>query len=104
MIQLGRCIRTHHWKYSVVATGIGGNAQPSSDTYTEDCLYDLKADPYELQNLVNHPSHTAVREQHRTRLLARMAEAGEPPAAILPHPEVFAGFTQRCVESAEVLQ
>jgi arylsulfatase A-like enzyme len=102
--QIGRCIRTHRWKYSVIAAGIDGNRQPGSDTYTEDCLYDLEADPYELQNLVNHPSHVAVREHLRERLLARMAEAGEPPATILPFPEVYSGFTQRRVESAEVLQ
>ncbi len=53
-----------------------------------------------LQNLVNHPSHTAVREQLQMRLLARMLRR----ASLLPHPEVFAGFTQRHVESAEVLQ
>ena len=101
---MGRCVRTHRWKYSVIAPGVGGNSQPGSDTYTEDCLYDLQADPYELQNLVTHASHAPVREHLRTRLLARMTEAGEPPATILPAPEPYTGFTQRKVSLGEIQQ
>jgi hypothetical protein len=38
---LGRAIRTRRWMYSVVAPGLNGCDPTWSDTYVEDCLYDV---------------------------------------------------------------
>lgn len=84
--QVGRAVRTHRWKYSVRAPeGIGRAA--SSDRYVEEFLYDLEADPYELNNLIGLPSHLEVAKVMRERLQRRMAEAGEAPAEIIPAKE-----------------
>ena len=72
--QTGRAVRTQRWKYGVDAPGESG---PGSDTYVEQYLYDLQADPYELNNLVGHQSHAGVAEVMSQRLIRRMREAGE---------------------------
>lgn len=75
--QVGRAVRTHRWKYSVTAPGKDGTRGPTSDHYVEECVYDLKADPYELTNLVGLQSHREVATVMRERLVRRMIEAGE---------------------------
>lgn len=75
--QVGRAVRTRRWKYSLTAPGIDGNSAPSAQRYTEDFLYDLKADPYELANLIGMPSHRELATVLRRRLIKRMIEAGE---------------------------
>ena len=82
--QVGRAVRTHRWKYGVTAPGLPGIAAPGAASYVEEYLYDLDSDPYELNNLVGRGSHRAVADRMRERLLRRMAEAGEPPAEVLP--------------------
>jgi len=82
--QVGRCVRTHRWKYSVSAPDKHGWNDSGSDTYREEFLYDLLADPWELTNLVAHESHAAVRAHLRERLITRMVEAGEPAPTVLP--------------------
>ncbi len=72
--QTGRAVRTHRWKYGVDAPGERG---PSSAVYEEQYLYDLQADPYELNNLIGNQSHAGVAEVMSQRLLRRMREAGE---------------------------
>lgn len=73
--QIGRAVRTDKWKYSVSAK----NADCAfADKYTEDCLYDLEADPYERNNLIADPEHNAEREMLRNILLEYMQKAGEP--------------------------
>ncbi|MES2463864.1 MAG: sulfatase-like hydrolase/transferase [Armatimonadota bacterium] len=85
--QVGRCVRTHRWKYNVVAPDKNGNKEASSSHYVEEFLYDLQADPYELTNLVAQDSHTEVRAVLRERLIARMVAAGEEAPAIEPAAE-----------------
>lgn len=75
--QVGRAVRTRRWKYSVAAPKLSGWATPRAARYAEEFLYDLKADPYELCNLVDHEAYTEVRQVMRTRLLRRMAALGE---------------------------
>jgi arylsulfatase A-like enzyme len=82
--QVGRCIRTHRWKYSVSAPEKNGNSVPSAPQYTEEFLYDLQADPYELTNLIALQSHEEVRTVLRERLIRRMIEAGEDAPIIEP--------------------
>ena len=75
--QVGRAVRTHRWKYGVDAPGGQGRDVAGADLYEEQYLYDLQADPYELNNLVGHESHREVAQVMRERLLRRMEEAGE---------------------------
>ncbi|HEY9076704.1 MAG TPA: sulfatase-like hydrolase/transferase [Anaerolineaceae bacterium] len=99
--QVGRAIRTHRWKYSVSAKSshstdpdnrLGGG---SSMHYTEEFLYDLKADPYELNNLIGRGAFREVADHLKKRLIARMIAAGEaepeidsaPPSP--DNPQVF---------------
>ncbi len=79
---VGRAVRTQRWKYSVCAPGLDGHVHAGSDTYVEECLYDLQSDPYELQNLVGYASHLEVTRWMRERLLRRMKQAGEPEPTI----------------------
>ena len=67
--QVGRCVRTKRWKYSVVDPFKSGWEDSESDTYQEEFLYDLVADPYELTNLIGYESHLGVAEVMRDRLL-----------------------------------
>jgi arylsulfatase A-like enzyme len=81
---IGRALRTERWKYEVVVpNGDGWNAM-NGPVYAEAILYDLSADPHELNNLVASPDHADVRAELRTRLLRRIAEAGEPVPEIVP--------------------
>ncbi len=82
--QVGRCIRTERWKYSVVAPDRKGWSDPGSDVYVEEFLYDLEADPHEKHNLVSDPAHVAVRAELAERLKRRMVEAGEREPEIRP--------------------
>lgn len=84
--QVGRCVRTRRWKYSVSAPDKNGNRDPGSDRYVEEFLYDLQADPWEMTNLVAFDSHAEVREVLRERLIRRMTQAGEAAPVIEAHP------------------
>lgn len=68
--QVGRALRTKRWKYAVQAPGVDGWQVAFSDTYRETHLYDLYADPYELNNLAHHESHAPLRAQFAQRLVA----------------------------------
>ena len=37
--------------------------------YADDFLYDLKADPWQLNNVVTDPAYEAVKQDMRARLL-----------------------------------
>lgn len=80
--QVGRAVRTQRWKYSVTAPDKNGLKHSSSDRYVEEYLYDLLADPYELNNLIHMESHRPVAERMRQRLIRRMVEVGEVPPII----------------------
>jgi arylsulfatase A-like enzyme len=79
--QVGRAIRTKKWKYSVRAPGKEGSV-PNSDTYAEDFLYDLEADPHERNNLVQSKEHVDIRERLSEVLKNRMVQAGEQEPTI----------------------
>lgn len=98
--EVGRAVRTHRWKYGVVAPDDDGSHTPCSDRYEERSLYDLLADPWELENLVGLESHREVCAVMRERLLRRMAEAGEVLPRIDPAPGRATGG-QRRVSSEE---
>ena len=60
-----------------------GGKDAGSDTYVEQFLYDLEADPYELSNLNHSEAHQIVRKVMRERLIRRMVEAGEAAPEIV---------------------
>jgi arylsulfatase A-like enzyme len=74
---VGRAVRTHRWKYCVMAPVEARNNIGGAHTYVETYLYDLESDPYEIQNLIHFESHQNVRDVLRQRLLRRMEQAGE---------------------------
>lgn len=83
----GRALRTRQWKYAVSVQGpdaLKACGQACWPSYAEHVLYDLQADPHELTNLAGLPGYEDIAARLRARLLARMAEAGEPPAQIAP--------------------
>ncbi len=67
--RVGRCIRTDKYTYSVFAPNINGGAQAYSDIYEDDFLYDLKKDPYQLNNLIHSKEYDNIKRQLRSRLL-----------------------------------
>ncbi|GAB4346281.1 MAG: hypothetical protein Kow0099_27370 [Candidatus Abyssubacteria bacterium] len=75
--EVGRAIRTYRWKYSVIAWDKEPWADAASERYTERYLYDLEADPDELENLIDLESHREVADELRKLLIRRMIEAGE---------------------------
>jgi arylsulfatase A-like enzyme len=97
--EVGRVVRTHRWKYGVVAPGKDGNRDKGSDRYVENYLYDLECDPYELTNLIGLESHRRVAEVMWERLNRRMVQVGEPLAVIEPAPSRPSG--QRRVTERE---
>ena len=82
--QVGRAIRTRRWKYAVTAPHADGWDDPGADEYVEGLLYDLDADPHELDNLIGLESHAQLAAELRERLVARMVAAGEPAPVIRP--------------------
>lgn len=82
--QVGRCIRTTRWKYHVAAPGKSGWDVSASDTYVEDALYDLQADPYELHNLVGAETHQNVSQVLRDRLVTRIRQIERMEVTIQP--------------------
>ncbi|NLX43554.1 MAG: sulfatase-like hydrolase/transferase, partial [Chloroflexi bacterium] len=84
--QVGRAVRTARWKYGVNAPDKNGWNDMGSDSYEEQYLYDLEADPWEQTNLVGDPSLEGVRQELRQRLIARMLQAGEAAPEIVPAP------------------
>ncbi|MEM9161324.1 MAG: sulfatase-like hydrolase/transferase [Verrucomicrobiota bacterium] len=101
--QVGRAIRTSRWKYSVSDPSKAGGENPGSETYTEEFLYDLETDPYELQNLISFPSHRPVANRMKERLLNAMEKAGEKHPDIVDA-AVHEGFTQRRIKDSEIDQ
>ncbi|MBI3830943.1 MAG: sulfatase-like hydrolase/transferase [Planctomycetes bacterium] len=86
--QVGRCVRTKRWKYNVHAPDKKGSSDSGSSTYVEEFLYDLLADPYELNNLVGFESHRHVADALKQRLLRRMKDVGEAAPEIVHAPPV----------------
>ncbi len=78
--QVGRTVRTHRWKYHVSAPDKSGRDDSASDVYMEEALYDLLADPYELNNLVGSQAHQEVSRVMQDRLMKyiKQVEGMEP--------------------------
>lgn len=100
--QVGRCVRTQRWKYSVAADDVDGNVHSEADCYREEFLFDLIADPYELNNLIGYPSHQLVCEVMRERLLKRIKQVEGKTPVILSAAPVNSG--QKRLKQAEAYQ
>jgi len=81
--RVGRILRTRRWKYCVSAD-VEDTTLLHYPGYAESHLYDLEHDPYELENLIHLPQARPVCETLRSRLVAAMADVGEPPSEIQP--------------------
>jgi arylsulfatase A-like enzyme len=90
--QTGRAVRTVRWKYSVRCPETDETGEPvtraSAEAYIDDCLYDLKADPWELTNLAGYTSHAHVVKVLRERMTRRMVSIGEAPPRFIDAPAV----------------
>lgn len=73
--RVGRCIHTEDYLYAVYAPGVNGGVVGSSDSYEDDFLYDLKRDPYELNNVVDDPKYRTVKLRLRQLLIEEIQEA-----------------------------
>ncbi|MDT0345931.1 sulfatase-like hydrolase/transferase [Streptomyces litchfieldiae] len=100
--QVGRAVRTDRWKYAVTAPDADPWHEPDATRYAESELYDLHADPYELDNLAGLDSHRAVADELRRALLAWLARAGEPDAVITLAPPRAPGQRRADPEVAEL--
>lgn len=67
--RVGRCVRTPDFLYSVYAPGKDGGEFSSSDVYADDFLYDLRKDPWQLENIVASPDYKDIKQQLRQYLL-----------------------------------
>jgi hypothetical protein len=65
-------------------------------------LYDLQADPYELNNLAGNESFAEVAADLRARLILRMTEAGEAAPVIEPAPSKKGGQRRVSVQEMRV--
>ncbi|WP_147918825.1 sulfatase-like hydrolase/transferase [Ruania zhangjianzhongii] len=96
--EVGRALRTSRWKYYVTAPDADPWSSPSSPRYVEAELYDLRHDPYELDNLIDQPSHRALAGELKERLLQRIVDAGEERPVIEAREVPPARFGQRRVD------
>ena len=82
--EVARALRTPQYKYCVTAPQKNPWLDSASDLYVEECLYDLKKDPYELDNLVDDPAYRQVKAELRAKLLEKIRASGEAEPTILP--------------------
>lgn len=88
-----RCVRTRRWMYGIRRT-IDGADPADGWEFEATHLYDQKADPWQLENLVGAEEYADVEAVLKERLLRRMVEAGEAaPDAI--HPALKRNIAQR---------
>ncbi|MGH3739167.1 MAG: sulfatase-like hydrolase/transferase [Micromonosporaceae bacterium] len=97
--EVGRAIRTSRWKYYVIAPEADPWGMAGATEYREEALYDLAADPYELDNLIGLESHRAVADELCARLIRRMVEVGETEPSVAPAPARPGGQRQVDVET-----
>ncbi len=67
--RVGRVIRTASYKYAICAPGLNGGTAASHDVYVDDFLYDLRQDPFELDNMVNEKLYGEPKNMLREKLL-----------------------------------
>ena len=91
----GRAIRHGRWKYSVRHAKDEDARSPAATEYREECLYDLYADPYELDNRVGIEPLAEVSAMLRERLTRRIKDAEGLDVVIRPAEPRAAGQRYR---------
>ena len=66
--QVGRSLRTKKWKYSVNSPESDPWNEQGSNKYIEQFLYNLDADPYELNNLIGIKEFNTITKKLRDKL------------------------------------
>ena len=80
-----RMVRTREWKYVTdLAAGSPGTSPGGSTAHSEDELYDLKTDPWELTNVAHEPGNTGVISNMRALLVDWMLETEDYNPVPLP--------------------
>lgn len=78
--QTARALRTPDWTYVVTAPDGDPKRDKDSHIYVEEGLYNNRADPYQLENLIHFDSFAEVTERLRDRLLSEIYSVeGERP-------------------------
>ena len=75
--RVGRAIRTEKYLYAVYAPDKDGFKDSRSDLYVDDYLYDIVADPFELNNLIYNDDYEEIRNELSEILKEQMEKAGE---------------------------
>ncbi len=88
---LRKCVRTQRWKYSVERPMDEKSNRIQQMEYTEEELYDLKADPWELNNLIGYKSHRKAADVLKKRLLERLEQVGQKNVVIHNAKEIHSG-------------
>lgn len=73
--RVGRCVRTPDYLYSVYAPGLDGFTYPASEKYADDFLYDMKKDPYQLNNVVKEKEYAKIKAELREILKDEIEKA-----------------------------
>ena len=66
--RVGRCVRTPDYLYSVYSPEFSGFDKPKATLYSDDFLYDMREDPYQLNNLISDPRYADVKKELRKKL------------------------------------
>lgn len=84
-VMTARAIRTRDWTYCIADLS-GDISLPAAATYHEYHMYDLRADPNELVNLVGRKDkhYRATADELREQLKKLLAAAGEAEPEIVP--------------------
>jgi arylsulfatase A-like enzyme len=85
-LAMERCVRTQRWMYGIRRT-VEGVDLSQGWSFNAAYLYDQKADPWQLENLIGAKEYADVEAVMKERLIRRMEEAGEPRPEIIPAPE-----------------
>jgi choline-sulfatase len=88
--ETGRALRTRRWAYHVVGEGIASHA----DTYTEDGLWDLDADPYQLDNVIGLEGYATTADALRLLIVERIAQEEGRLAVVRSAPRSPSGQRQ----------
>lgn len=75
--QVGRCVRTERYTYSVRARKNGWSRASRARVWYDDYLYDNALDPAQKNNLVNDPSYASQKQRLREMLTEDMVSIGE---------------------------
>jgi hypothetical protein len=79
-----------HMRLNRDAPGVKQFADLAFIRHPEEELYDLKADPHQLKNVVDDPAYTAVRQSLRQKLDAELIKSRDPRLAV-------PGYTDRTI-------